>query len=196
MMLAASLLSVTSIAQNDETPVRKGNMFYISPFELFLNTLQVGCEKKLKNHNTLALMGGFTLAKKNEVISDIGGSGEIQYRMNLLYNKRSINIVSSQYSTFVYFAPFANYRYVEKTDVVLAEAIQASNNITYINSLFGGFVFGGRFSGVENRFCLNVFLGGGLKYSVVEGQKEYTEFLRPGYTGIAPKAGFQLGIAL
>ncbi len=157
--------------------------------------LELGYEKKLNNHNTFVFLGGFTLSKEKDLISDIGASGEIQYRVNLLYNKEAISIVSKSYSTFAYFAPYFTYRYEELTEENYSEPFSNNNITTFINSYFGGAGFGFRISGIENRFTMNLFLGGGLKYSLVEGLDKYTDFMRAGYTGISPKAGFQMGIA-
>ena len=66
---------------------------------------------------------------------------------------------------------------------------------TIVNSCFGGCGFGFRLTGAENRFSFNVFAGGGLKLSDVQGDNKYTDFLEVGYTGLAPKLAFQMGIA-
>lgn len=197
VIISCLVLFASAMAQENKVATQeKENFFYIGPVDLFLNTLQLGYEKRLKNHNTLALLGGFTLSKSHNKVIDVGGTAEMQYRVNLLYNKEAISIVSTNYSTFAYFAPYFSYKYEEKMDNGYYESIyQSTDSLTTIHSYFGGFGFGFRLAGIENRFCLNVFLGGGLKYSVVNGLDTYTEFMKAGYTGIAPKMGFQMGIA-
>jgi len=173
---------------------KRNNYFYVGPAELFLNTFQLGYEKKLKCHNSLFLSGGFKLSESDEVINRMGGNAEIQYRINLLYNKEAIGLINKNYSTFVYFAPYIQYRYEEIKDADYSD-ISKKYITTFVNSSFGGLGFGIRLTAVENRFCINIFGGGGLKYSEVNGLKKYGGFMEPGYTGIAPKLSLQMGIA-
>lgn len=184
----------TCFSQETEQ-IKKENYFYIGPIDLFLNTIQLSYERKLHNHNTFCLMGGFKLSKKDETINRLGGNGEFQYRINLLYNKEAVSSVVYKYSSFAYFAPFLQYRYEEITDVISFAPAPVETIRTYVNSYFGGMGFGLRISAMENRFSMNLFAGGGLKYSNVYGQRKYDAFTEIGYTGISPKIGFQMGIA-
>lgn len=184
--------SISNCHAQESLPKKRDNCFYIGPFDLFLNTLQLGYERKLKNHNTIAITGAFKLSKKDEMINRLGGSGEFQYRVNLLYNKEALSSVVKKHSTFAYFAPYLQYRYEEITDKISGDALKNQN--TFVNSGFGGFGFGLRLTALENRFCMNAFAGGGLKYSDVNGDKKYADFMQVGYTGIAPKVSFQIGI--
>jgi hypothetical protein len=140
-------------------------------------------------------MGGFKLSKKDAIINKLGGNGEFQYRITLLYNKEAISTIIREHSSFAYFATFAQYRYEEITDVIDSETSEQKELKTYVNSYFGGVGFGLRVSAIDNRFTMNIFAGGGLKYSNVYGQKKYDNFTEVGYTGIMPKFGFQMGIA-
>ena len=90
---------------------------------------------------------------------------------------------------------YLQYRYEEITDKIYISELYSVNQISTVDSYFGGLGFGCRLTGIENRFCLNVFAGGGLKYSDLYGDKKYSDFFQVGYTGIAPKFGFQMGIA-
>ena len=154
-----------SIAQdnplNDQK--KKDDYFYVAPVDLFLNTIQLGYEKRLKNHNTIALFGGFKMSKKDETINRLGGSGELQYRINLLYNKEALSSVARKYSTFAYFAPFVQYKYEAIKDNMVGDVLKTEN--TFVNSGFGGLGFGCRLTALENRFCFNLYAGGGLRYS-------------------------------
>lgn len=175
----------------------KKNFFYIAPLDLIFNTIQIGYERKLPNHNSIAMYGGFKLSKKDEIVNRLGGNAEFQYRVNLLYDKEAVNPLIKNHSTYTYFAPFIQYRYEEITDTSPdSNDISITNKEqTYVNSGFAGFGFGIRLTALENRFTLNVFGGGGLKYSDVKGNRSYADFMEVGYTGIAPKISFQLGIA-
>jgi len=189
------LISGSLVAQQPVEKINRNNFFYIAPVELFLNTIQLGYEHKLANHNTVALLGGFKLAKKNQMVSRLGGNAEFQYRINLLYNKEAISTITKRYTTFAYFAPYIEYKYEEITESYVPDISTKTNTLTTVNSGFAGVGFGVRFSGLENRFCLNLFAGGGLKYSDTHGLQNYDDFLQVGYTGIAPKVSFQMGIA-
>ena len=180
------------IAQDTNQNVRKLNRFYIGPADLFFNTLQLGYERNLRNHNSIALSAGFKMYKEDEVFHRIGVNGELQYRVNLDYNRESIYSINSRYSTFAYFAPYLNYRYEEMKDKNTNDNNYTS---TYCNSVSGGFGFGFRLSALESRLCLNAFAGGGLKYSEVLGLDRYKDFLEVGYTGIAPRLAIQIGIS-
>lgn len=196
LLISGALISLSLFGQRDKVTdyKKRNNYFYFSPGELFFNTFQLGYERKLRDHNTLIFLAGFKLSKKDDIINRIGGNGEIQYRINLLYNKEMIGLISSNYSTFAYFAPFIQYRYEDITDPVSPETFPYYNT-TIVNSTFGGLGFGFRLTALENRFCVNFFAGGGLKYSEVEGLRKYSEFFEVGYTGITPKLSFQMGIA-
>src|SRR5205823_903492 len=112
------------------------------------------------------------LSKNGEMINRLGGNGELQYRINLLYDKEAISAVAKKYSTFAYFAPYVQYRYEEITDVSNSDIVPPLTTLSIVNSGFAGLGFGFRLTALENRFCINVFAGGGLKYSDVDGLKK------------------------
>lgn len=175
---------------------KRDNYFYIGPIDLFFSTLQLGYERRLKNNNTFALLGGFKLSQKNGIVERIGGNGELQYRINLLYNKEALNKLMKNYSTFAYFAPFFMYRYEEVNETIYYGPVSPDQiNKTMVNSGIGGLGFGFRLTAVENRFSLNAFVGGGLKLSDTNGTGNFTAFNEIAYTGIAPRLEFHMGIA-
>lgn len=192
-----SYFSFLSSFSQEKQEYKKRNFFYVGPFDLFLNTIQLSYEKKTRNYNTIYLSGGFKLLEKENDRNRIGGNGELQYRINLLYNKEALNTLMNKqnYSTFAYFAPYFQYRYEEITDNYAVSFSEYEKATSIVNAYFVGFGFGFRFTPIQNRFCLNIFAGGGMKFSNVDGDKKYTDFLEVGYTGIAPKIGLQMGIA-
>lgn len=194
LTLLCMLLQKPATAQAAE-PGAPRNYFYFGPVDLLFNTLQVGYERRLGNSNTIAFSGGLELSRVNNYYARMGGNGSFQYRVNLLYNKETVSTLLARHSAFAYFAPFIHYRYSELRDELRAEGGGTHLAASYIHSAFGGFGFGTRFSALSNRFCLNVFAGGGLKVSSARGEKAYDSFLQPGYTGIAPKVELQAGIA-
>lgn len=88
LLSAICISSVFSFSQEIKE-FKKENFFYVGPFDLLLNTIQLSYEKKLRNYNTIFFSGGFKLSEKENIKNRIGGTGEIQYRINLLYNKES-----------------------------------------------------------------------------------------------------------
>ena len=192
--LIGSFLFFPALGQENSGGREKENYFYVGPVDLIFNTLELGYERKLHNNNSFVVLGGFKLSKKDDIINRMGGNGELQYRINLLYNKEAVNGVVKKYSTFAYFAPFIQYRYEDITDMTVNDDNVQQQTHTIVNSAFGGLGFGFRLTALESRFCANFFAGGGLKYSDVTGLLRYTNFLETGYTGIAPKFGLQLGI--
>lgn len=189
-----AFLATSSWAQEKEVNNNKSNYFYVGPVDLVFNTLELGYERSLCNHNSIVIFGGLKLSKKDDLINRFGGNGELQYRINLLYNKESVSGIVKRYSTFAYFAPFFQYRYEQIIDVNVSDSEVPDQTHSFVNSGFAGLGFGFRLAALENRFCLNAFAGGGMKYSDVSGLKKYTDFFEVGYTGIAPKLGLQLGI--
>lgn len=196
-LLSTCFILSPSFSQENKEEKRKENFFYVAPFDLFLNTLQLGYEKKLKNHNALFASAGFKLSETQRTINRIGGNGEIQYKINLLYNKEASNTMAvvRNYSTFAYFAPYLQYRYEEMTDNINADALASSREISIVNSASAGVGFGFRLTGNENRFTVDVFAGGGLRLSDLNGASRYANFLEVGYSGLTPRLGFRMGIA-
>ena len=193
-LLFVGPLSVKPQAESKE-PSKGNNYFYVSPINLFLSTLELGYERKLACHNTFVVLGAVKLSKKDNYFDRTGGSGELQYRVNLHYNKEAANSITRNFSTFAYFAPYVLYRYEQINDSYMTDAITTVESITMVNSGFAGVGFGMRLTANESRFCVNLFAGGGLKYSDINGKSREDGFLQVGYTGIAPKLSFQMGIA-
>lgn len=183
------------VEENQIKDNKKNDFFYFGPLDLFYNTLQLGYEHKIKNHNSIAILGGFKLSRKDEVTDRLGCNGEAQYRINLLYNKEALSPVVKNYTTFAYFAPYFQYRYEEIYYGYIQSSPLNGKVQTIVNSYFGGLGFGFRLTAAQSRFTLNVFAGGGLKYSDITGTKNYTGFTEVAYTGISPKVEFHMGIA-
>lgn len=196
LTLFSSLVSCPLPAQESDQTATRNNFFYIGPVDLFYSTIQLSYERKLKNHNSFFLSAGYMLSKRQDFIDKTGANGEVQYKINLLYNKESVHPVVKAYSWFAYFAPFLSYKYEEITDQFSIAPGETRAVRTFVNSGFGGLGFGLRVTGIQNRLSLNIFAGGGLKFSDLNGQQQYSNFLEVGYTGITPKLELQLGIAL
>ncbi len=194
LLALAFLLSLSALSQEESKIRSRNNYFYVSPIDAFLNTFELGYERNLPSCNTIFIKGGIKLSKKENYFDRLGGNGEAQFRINLNYDKALINTLDRRFSTFAYFAPYIQYRYEQILELKTTEAVP-QQTATFVNSGFCGVGFGIRLTGLESRFCMNLFAGGGLKYSDVAGLQKYNDFLSVGYTGIAPKVSFQMGIA-
>lgn len=187
-------LPLLGAAQENAPVVMNRNFFYVSPVDLFLNTLELGYERVLPSKNCLYVAGAYRLSKKDNYYDHMGGGGELQYRVNLHYKDQGAMTGRRNFSTFAYFAPYLNYRYEQITYAISGYGLSQTTSYSAINSGFGGVGFGFRLMSNGSRFCLNLFAGGGLRMSDVNGVRKYDDFLQAGYTGIAPKVSFQLGI--
>lgn len=185
-----SLFCVTVSAQ-DNVIKPKHNFVYFSPVDLFYNTLELGYERSLKNHDAIAITGGFKLDKTSTAVNRVGGTGEIQYRVNLMYTENARITIIRPYSVFPYFAPYLSARYEKINNPAIINDAQTT---TTVRSVFGGVGFGFRITGINNRFTLNAFAGGGLKYADIDGDTKYDNFFEVGYNGFAPKLALQMGI--
>lgn len=192
ILLTFFLAAATAVKAQD-VKLKRNNSFYLGLTDIYFNTIQLGFEHKLANHNTVVFQPGLKLSKKEEYYNRLGVNGELQYRINLLYDKEAASKIVRKYSTFPYFAPFLQYRYEELRDkATIGDAV--SYQPSYVHSGFAGILFGFRLTAMENRFCMNVYGGGGLKVSDTKGAKKYDDFLEVGYTGLTPKLGIQVGI--
>jgi hypothetical protein len=186
----------TSFGQEAETVVQpQRNYFYVSPVDLFFNNIELGYERMFASRNSVFLKGGIKLSKQDDYFDRQGANAEMQYRIDLRYTRNTIYTAPGRFTTYAYFAPYISYRYEQITEERTIELGVERQQVSFINAGFAGVGFGMRFTALESRFCLNLFAGGGLRYSDINGLRKYNEFLQPGYTGIAPKVSFQLGIA-
>jgi hypothetical protein len=161
--------------------------FYVSPFQFVLSTFQIGYENMFKNHERgILLNAGVTIEGANSSDQRLGGIGELQYRIYIIrtYKKTEENI---------YFGPFAQFKYIKHTDSLSAWPDPAINT-TYL-SYAGGVVFGIKFV-VKKRLVLDLFTGGGARYSDIRGtQPRWAPgFFDDGHTGIFPRMGANIGI--
>lgn len=190
LIIAIALLSLGGVAQENETAT-KTNLLSFSIPRLFMNNFSVQYERILSDHTSMAISGGIIL-KENRGDSRIGGNGEFQFRMYPA-------IMREKVFQGVYFAPYANYRYVDIEESYYyyhyypEPAEEVDRRHEYYSTLGGGIVVGAKIA-IMQRVVFSFEVGGGMRYST--GTKEdgrYYDITDYGFTGIAPRADIGLG---
>ena len=194
-------------------------MVKVSPFHFFDGTLYVSYEKTLENNRSIQLDGGLRLADNG---NDYGWMGELQLRKYLFSSKFAGKSVLSGfyaglYANGKYFKEYNEWRewntivepyweYVYNKDGTenweesvwhQGEYDEVTVKESYdIKQGEGGVIFG--FQKIINKaLSLDMFLGGGVRGAQIDGKK-FNLFHAGdrGYTGVVPKVGFSIGIAL
>lgn len=193
-------LLITQIhAQDASLPIseeKRHNRVYFNMFDLVYSTFGVAYERDIKRNSLLISAGGILM--KNNSRSRTGGSGEVQYRINLIDEKAGY-----ENTVFLYFAPYAQFRYIDEEEKAIAYAYSNSYyaSYSYINranlrSYNGGALLGLSLYAMKRRLCFSFFAGGGLRYVDIRGSEylfDQTVF-SVGYSGVLPRFGFQFGV--
>jgi len=192
----------------------------ISPFQFIDGTFHATYERALSKSNSFALSAGYNLTENGD---EYGWMGELQLRKYVF--KPAINSSSDSPLAGVYAGLYGNGKYfVQQYDRYVSswvvEPYYESNydiNDDYIGSTYhpgtgysserkveeyevkqieGGVVMGLQMIFAKN-LSLDLFVGGGLRSSVIDNKPIELEFYAPerGYTGIVPKIGFDIGIS-
>lgn len=198
--------TLVSLAYSQESLVK------ISPFYFVDGTFQTSYEKAVKNDNSIAISAGYHLAENGD---EYGWMGELQIRRYVV--KPKFNNSSDSPLSGIYAGLYTNCKYFLQQDEWynnswIIEPYYDDNGM-YVNGegysyeiikqeydikqLEGGVIFGIQMIFSKN-FSLDFLLGGGIRSSDIDNKPLNLEFNSPerGYTGIVPKIGFELGIAL
>ena len=99
----------------------------------------------------------------------------------------------------IYFAPYLSYRYTEEIEPYSIPGLFDYYGPTkyYFNSFAGGVLFGYSFT-IAKKINLDFNLGGGIRRSLGAHLKDNVNFYNqsifdPGYNGITPRAGIDVG---
>ena len=207
------LTSLSAFSQSE-------SLIKISPFHFFDATFCASYEKPLKNNRSFQLEGGLRLADNGD---DYGWMGELQVRKYLQTPKDYVQDQSLKgfyvglYANAKYFKEqdnwidyrwiqehYYDYVYYENGDVNWSETIyhDGENEAYTVTNTFDvkqaetGVLFGFQ-TIINNALSLDLFLGGGLRGSDIEGERDpYINNGARGYTGVIPKAGFSVGVFL
>jgi hypothetical protein len=173
LVLTISLFSM-SFAFSQEQYNRS---FYFDPISIFAGKMNVGYEQINFNNNSSILVSAS--GYYNTSIEYMGTGAEFMYRKFLIDLNSSKGKNKIQWKP--YFGPYVSYKFHQIEGVS-------------INSAGGGVLFGARTTG--SRIVLDVFLGGGFKYSDNTAGEYYSDlwYFSPDYSGFLPKAGVKIGL--
>ena len=213
LLLITVLFVYQATAQvNNEGPPHSRDSFKISPLHFFIdNTLSMSYEKMSADIKQVTdkqagyqFSGSFTSKKTdnddglNKNNTSLSGFGlEFQYRKYII--RSNMNDPKGFYFNGLYAGPFFSYNrnkykreFTENQNTPIAININQSE---ILNSYSAGAIFGVQFS-IEDKFFLDLYVGGGARHNVSEGDKisPRSNFLDVGYSGVLPKLGFDLGV--
>lgn len=198
----------SSWAQPNLPPVEEAapvkNIIKLSPFHFVEGTFLLSYERMLRDQkSSLMLSAGlhsrtardFSTGNANP---EFGVQEELQYRLYVVPpQNRSKNGRGFWYFKGFYAGPYLSHRLLQRTvavwDWILQQNTAQNENM---NEVAGGVVLGLQIA-MGNRFFMDFYTGGGIKRSF--GQIRQTSFIpvtEPGYNGVYPKIGFQIGIGL
>jgi len=211
ILLTNSLQAQSNMGSTNVTTSKK-NTFKIGPTNLFANTILLGYERSISPKASIQLFGGFTLNQpKSGYYEEIKGfSGELQIRYYLKPSKNlngffvapffkyeSLNFTNLDLTKMDNNYGYNNYPYnTGNTSPVTITIDEASS--TYYN---GGIIFGYQLI-VADVFVIDVYAGGGMKYTdknggyPANGKDDFGSYIRYNQlfeTGIAPKIGLRIG---
>lgn len=180
------------------------NYLYLSPFNLIASHFLLGYEHDFGRRHGILFMPGAVVGGYNDYYysgnngTDWALTTELQYRYRIVSVTNPRGKAKNPFRFDFYVAPFANYQYFnyygedyyyDTTGTYLIE----DRGQTHAGS--GGVLFGMRFTFFE-RFSLDTYMGGGMKFSSDRSSGGYYyEILKPDYTGIIGKANLQIGVA-
>jgi hypothetical protein len=182
------LLLISFVTVSAQTDVNVGkNTFYLNPLPFYKNTFQVGYERKFGSAIGVLFSGGYTLVANNDD-GKRGGNGEVQFRYYFVERNGKTNCS-------FYIAPYAKFNYMESTWWVENNQSDLIYKDIYVSAYNGGLLYGVKWM-FKNRFTFDMYIGGGVQKSKING-----EVLSPrkdvryygAITGFVPKFGFQFG---
>jgi hypothetical protein len=201
VILAYLSISTVLIAQEDSEPGFKlpRTVLKISPFQFIVSTLELGIEafnpaySRSFNFSAGFRSGSFDYDEGN------GASLELGYRKYAAPMKYRARGNRESYQG-VYYSLFVRGEYFKGED----SDYYYSYPDTYTEKIFSiapGFTIGFQKT-LWQVILLDAYVGGGIKFSDVEYLTTYDDYVPyytiydPGYSGIFPKIGVKIGIAL
>ena len=211
LILAIGLIAIDGFAQDV--------LVKVSPFHFFDGTLYASYERPLENNRSIQLDGGLRLADDG---NDYGWIGELQLRKYLFspkFTEKSVlsGFYAGLYANGKYFNEYNEWRewntiaepywdYVYNKDgtenweesvwhqgVYEEELIKENYDIKQGE---GGVIFGFQ-TIIKKALSFDLFLGGGIRGAQIDGKRlDRFHGNDRGYTGVVPKGGVSVGIAL
>ena len=188
-------VEIDTVFFNEYEPVN--NILRLSPFHFIEGTFHMTYERFLGENSSLAISGGITSRQRwFQTEPDFGFQEELQFRHYFLPPK---NVGANGRNFFffkgLYAGPYAGHRFrqqsVQEWDWVTQQNVNVYENV---NEVSGGVLIGAQMA-FGNVLFLDIFTGGGIKRSFGSNSNQnFLTVFSPGYNGVYPKGGFQLGI--
>ncbi len=189
------MLEIDTVVVYEYEPVK--NMLRLSPFHFADGTFHLTYERFLGETSSIAISGGVTSRQRwYQEEPDFGFQEELQFRYYLLPPS---NIGSNGKNFFffkgLYAGPYVTHRFrqqsVQEWDWVTQQNVNVFENV---NEFSGGVLLGVQMA-FGNVLFVDVFTGGGIKRSTgASANQQFRTVFSPGFNGVLPKAGLQLGI--
>ena len=189
LVLLIAVYTTANCQHMDSTKVYN-NKLKFSLVNFVDNTLFLSYERTMKNGNAWFIGCGPLYSNSNSEPKS-GLRSELQYKLYITEKIKENSIKR------IYFAPYLTYKYLEKTSTVWNGFASSKVKNTY-HSFCPGIVAGYSIT-VYNRINIDFYLGGGLKRTFdgdFNGHIDYDNgnIWSPGYSGVIPKVGFDVGI--
>lgn len=190
----SAIVEIDSVVVYEYEPIR--NSIRLSPFHFIEGTFHLTYEHYF-GESSIALSGGITSRQRwFQDEPDFGFQSELQYRYYFL-PPRNTGANGKNFFFFkgLYAGPYATHRFrqqsIQEWDWVTQQNVNVFENV---NEFSGGVLLGVQMA-FGNVLFLDVFTGGGIKRSTgSNGNQQFRTLFTPGYNGVVPKAGLQLGI--
>ncbi len=184
IILSSILFSFSAYNQEDTVEYKQKyrNAFKISPLYLYNSTFQFGIEIAATKKDGIVLFFWAPYRDRDNEIWE-GYGLEFQFR-HYFHNKGSKSVFNR-----LYFSPFLSFKYSEITE---DNSSEQKPDIEYkFNNFNGGVIFGYNVI-ISQSFNLDFYFGGCIR-KTFDDYNTRDDILQPGYNGIAPKIGFDLG---
>ncbi len=182
----------TSFSQDNSEIKPLKNIFKFSVTNFFDHTFQASYERQTCDNAALMFSGGL-LYQHNSSDEMSGFKFEAQYKYFVFTKEKETSGMK------IYFAPYLFYRYTDKTDgYYMYDPGYGYTSTKYIfNSFSGGVYFGMGFT-IARKISIDGYIGGGIKRTFGGGLKDNVNYYSsgitdPGYNGITPKGGIDVG---
>ena len=194
----------------------------MNPVRVFEGTLEIACERRINNRNTIEISGMATYANSEGVANFYLKNQSMEYYNSsirawdpyncdnfsgfgttLQWKNYLLPSVNSRYAAFegLYAAPYTMYRRIWITGLDNQffpdeDGWREVEIIQKLNILAGGVIVGWEFP-VAQVLSLDVFIGGVIRlchYDTEGGITKYKKWKNIDYSGVMPRAGIKIGI--
>lgn len=200
MVLVAQAPPSMPVEKNE--PVK--NIIKISPFHFAEGTFLMSYERMLgqQKSSLMLSLGLHSRSTRNynsgATTPEFGLQEELQYRLYVVPPQdNSRGGRGFWFFKGFYAGPYVTHRLLQRQvqvwDWILQQNVDQNENL---NEVAGGVVLGAQIA-LGNKFFLDFYTGGGIKRSFGEIRTVgFIPVTEPGYNGVYPKIGFQIGIGL